>query len=137
MEADDVVAVVVVDDQEPFRGAARALLRHAPGFELVGEAESSEEALAVVAALRPGLVLMDINMPGIGGIEATRRVLETHPDTVVVLCSTYSAADLPEEATTCGARGYVDKDELAPELLHQLVGDDHPDWRRWAGSPTG
>ncbi len=124
MEADSV-AVLVVDDQEPFRGAARALLRRCPGFKLVGEATSGEEAVAAVVALRPALVLMDINMPGIGGIEATRRLLESHPEAVVVLCSTYSAADLPQEATTCGARGYVDKGELAPEVLHQVWASRH------------
>ena len=116
----DRVAVLVVDDQEPFRGAARSLLARSADFELIGEAASGEEAVTLAAGLRPALVLMDINMPGIGGIEATRRVLEAHPEAVVVLCSTYSASDLPLDATTCGARGYIDKADFAPEVLTQV-----------------
>ncbi|MGZ4640111.1 MAG: response regulator transcription factor, partial [Actinomycetes bacterium] len=71
------VSVLVVDDQRPFRAAAAAVLRRTPGFVLVGEASSGEEALERVAELAPRLVLMDINMPGISGIEATQRLRET------------------------------------------------------------
>jgi two-component system, NarL family, invasion response regulator UvrY len=117
---DPPIPVMVVDDQAPFRLAARAVLRRAEGFQLVGEAASGEEAVALVDRLRPGLVLMDIKMPGIDGIEATRRIMAAHPDTVVFLCSTYTAADLPAEATTSGADAYVNKEELAPDVLRRL-----------------
>jgi DNA-binding NarL/FixJ family response regulator len=114
------VAVLVVDDQLPFRLAARAVVRRADGFELVGEAESGEDAVTMVTDLRPDLVLMDINMPGINGIEATRQVLEAAPSTVVFLCSTYQLADLPPDAATSGARAYVNKEELGPDVLARL-----------------
>ena len=114
------VSVLVVDDQAPFRLAARAVLRRAAGFELAGEAETGEQAVEMVATLHPALVLMDINMPGINGIEATRRIVEAHPGTIVFLCSTYTLADLPPEAATSGAAAYVNKEELGPALLRQL-----------------
>ena len=119
MTASDV-AVLVVDDQAPFRLAARSVIRRAEGFELAGEAGSGEEAVETVAALHPDLVLMDINMPGINGIEATRRILADHPDVVVFLCSTYALADLPTDAATSGARAYVNKEELSPAIIAHL-----------------
>jgi DNA-binding NarL/FixJ family response regulator len=114
------VRVLVVDDQRPFRVAAGAVLRRTPGFELVGEAASGEEALAAVQAVRPDLVLMDITMPGMGGIEATRVITSGGPAPVVILCSTYQRADLPPAAADCGAAAYVHKEELAGDLLARL-----------------
>jgi two-component system, NarL family, invasion response regulator UvrY len=114
------VTVLVVDDQAPFRLAARAVLRRAEGFSLVGEAGTGEEALERVGELNPGLVLMDINMPGMGGIEATRRIREAFPETVVFLCSTYELDDLPPGASTSGATAYVNKEELGPAVLRRL-----------------
>jgi DNA-binding NarL/FixJ family response regulator len=112
--------VLVVDDQAPFRAAAGAVLRRADGFELVGEAASGPEAIRLADALRPALVLMDINMPGMNGVEATRQIMAKHPETVVILCSTYELADLPADAASSGARAYVNKERLAPTLLRRL-----------------
>ena len=114
------VGVLVVDDQLPFRLAARAVVRRAEGFDLVGEAASGEEAVTMVQDLHPDLVLMDINMPGINGIEATRQVVAAVPDTAVFLCSTYQLADLPADAATSGARAYINKEELGPDVLARL-----------------
>jgi two-component system invasion response regulator UvrY len=125
MVVDAEVSVLVVDDKVTFRLAMRSVVRHAPGFSLVAEATTGEEALDRVAELHPRLVLMDINMPGIGGIEATRRIIADAPDTVVFLCSTYERADLPAEAAASGARAYINKEELGPALL-QALWDEPP-----------
>ena len=114
------VSVLVVDDQAPFRMAARAVLRRAEGFELIGDAASGEEAVEMVAQLHPALVLMDINMPGINGIEATRQIIAEAPETVVFLCSTYEIADVPPDAPDSGASAYINKEELAPSVLVAL-----------------
>jgi DNA-binding NarL/FixJ family response regulator len=123
----DPLRVLVVDDQLPFRMAARMVIGRTDGFELVGEAGTGEESVEQVAALVPDLVLMDINMPGINGIEATRQILERYPDTIVFLCSTYQLGDLPADALSSGARAYVNKEELGPDVLARL----------WAGRDSG
>jgi len=120
------IRVLVVDDQAPFRMAARFVLKRADGFEQVGEAESGEESVDKVAELTPDLVLMDINMPGINGIEATRQIIAAAPSTVVFLCSTYQLGDLPADAATSGAKAYVNKEEIGPDLLARLWAErDH------------
>jgi two-component system, NarL family, invasion response regulator UvrY len=113
-------SVLVVDDQAPFRLAARAVLRRLDGFEFAGEASSGPEAIQLVDSLRPSLVLMDINMPEMNGIEATRRILSAHPDVAVILCSTHDPNDLPAEAAVSGAIAYVSKEHLAADTLRQL-----------------
>ena len=118
--SDAPISVLVVDDQAPFRLAARAVIKRAEGFELVGEAGTGEEAVDMAADLHPDLVLMDINMPGISGIEATSRIVGRAPDAVVFLCSTYERSDLPEEAAESGARAYINKEEMGPVVLREL-----------------
>jgi two-component system, NarL family, invasion response regulator UvrY len=114
------VKVMVVDDQVPFREAARAVVERLRGFDVVGEAESGEGALQLANALEPDLVLMDINMGGIDGIEATRRLTAAHPATIVFLLSTYQLSDLPPAARTCGAHAYLNKDDLGVRTIRQL-----------------
>jgi len=114
------VAVLVVDDQALFRRAAAAVVRMTGGFEIVGEAESGEEAVELAGSLSPALVLMDINMAGINGIEATRRITSLYPGVVVVLLSTYQADDLPADAATSGAAAYVNKEEFGPQVLRRV-----------------
>jgi DNA-binding NarL/FixJ family response regulator len=116
------VAVLIVDDQAPFRRAAGAVVAATPGFEVVAEAETGEDAVDAVDRLAPGIVLMDINMPGISGIEAARRITSAHPETVVILLSTYQQDDLPAGVTDCGAAGYVNKEEFGPDTLQRAAG---------------
>ena len=120
------VSVLIVDDQAPFRSAARTVVRVSPGFDVAGEAESGDEAVAVAAALLPDLVLMDINLPGINGIEATRQILEARPGVVVILLSTYTADDLPSDATTCGAASYVHKEDFSPTVVREVWEQHRP-----------
>ncbi len=119
-QAADVVRVLVVDDQAPFRAAARAVVARVQGFELAGEATSGEEAVEMVETIRPGVVLMDINMGAMDGLEATQIITTAHPDTLVILVSTYTEADMPPAARTCGAAAYVNKDELSPRVVRRL-----------------
>ena len=91
------------------------------GWKVVGEAETGEDGVALSSALAPHVVLMDIHLPGISGIEATRRILQEHRDTVVILLSTYSQDDLPEDARSCGAAGYVRKDDATHRLLRSML----------------
>ena len=116
-------SVVVVDDQAPFRLAAKAVLRRLDCFELAGEASSGPEAIEMVELLHPALVLMDINMPEMNGIEATRRIVSAHPETVVFLCSTYDVEDLPPGAANSGASAYLNKERLGAETLRRLWAD--------------
>ncbi len=117
---DAPLSVIVVDDQAPFRLAARAVVRRTEGFELVGEAANGLEAISLADSLHPDLVLMDINMPEMGGLEATRRIVADHPGMVVFLCSTYDVNDLPADAKTSGARAYMHKEQFGPSTLRRL-----------------
>jgi two-component system, NarL family, invasion response regulator UvrY len=120
------VRVLVADDQAPFRRAARAVVGATPGFELVAEADSGEQAAELAKSLQPDLVLLDIHMPGIGGIEASRRIAGKGEEAVTVLLSSYREEDLPKEARTCGAAAYVHKEDFGPRLLRAL----------WCGDPS-
>ncbi len=114
------VRVLIVDDQLPFREAAKLVFSLVDRFEVVGEATSGEEAGALVESLRPDLVMMDINLPGISGVDATREIVAAHPETVVVLVSTYDAKALPHGASSSGAVAYVHKEHLDPDLIEDV-----------------
>lgn len=113
------VSVLIVDDQPPFRAVARVVVGLAPGFAVVAEAETGEEAVEQAAATAPEVILMDINLPGINGIEATRRIVSDRPRTVVILLSTYDAESLPADAANCGAARYVNKEDFSPQVLQE------------------
>jgi DNA-binding NarL/FixJ family response regulator len=115
------VDVLIVDDQQPFREVARTLVTLLSGWRVVAEVESGEDAVAAAERMQPGVVLMDINLPGISGIEATRRITATLPQARVVLLSTYAADDLPADALSCGAVAYVHKEDLTPRRLREVL----------------
>jgi len=86
-----MIKVLIVDDHQMVRLGTRRLLEDEPGIDVVGEASSGEEAIEAVDTLNPQLVLMDVQMPGIGGLEATRRCLRVAPDVKVIALSMHDA----------------------------------------------
>jgi DNA-binding NarL/FixJ family response regulator len=111
------VRVLIVDDQEPFRLAARMVVELTEGFDLVGEAETGAESVAMAADLKPDLVLMDVNLPGINGLDATRQILAASDTIVVLLLSTYEEAEYAPRAAECGAAAYIPKSSFGPDRL--------------------
>lgn len=117
----DTVDVLIVDDQPPFRTVARSLVSMIKGWNVVAEAETGEEAVLAAAREHPAVVLMDINLPGINGIEATRQIVAADPTIRVILLSTYGATDLPDDALDSGAVAYVHKEDLSPRTLREVL----------------
>jgi DNA-binding NarL/FixJ family response regulator len=116
----NAVTVLIVDDQEHFREAARAVIGATAGFEVIGEVDSGALALEKVCSLSPDLVLMDIKMDGMDGIEAAKHIGELHPGTVTFLVSTYGATDLPANARSSSAAAYIHKEQFGPQVLSEL-----------------
>ena len=112
--------VLIVDDQEPFRAVARAVVELTDGFEVAGEVETGEASVEAARALRPDLILMDVNLPGISGLEATRQILaETGggKPVVVLVLSTYEAGEYAPQAADAGAAAFISKSDFSPERL--------------------
>ena len=111
------VGVLIVDDQESFRDVLRDLVAATPGMKLAGESTSGEGALDAVERLGPGMVIMDVRMPGIGGVEATRRLTAAHPGILVLLVSV-DPGD-PDLARSCGAAAFLRKQRLSARALRE------------------
>ena len=114
------VRTLVADDQESFRDALRHLIGATSGFTLVGEASSGEDAIMAVNRLSPQLVLMDVRMPGMGGIEAARHLASQHPDVMVVLISVHGQEELPPELVAGEHAIFVHKQNLRPHTLREI-----------------
>lgn len=111
------IRVLLVDDHRMLRQGLVELLSRDPGLEVVGEAADGEEALRQAPLLNPDVVLMDVNMPGMGGVEATRLLHIRHPGLLVIGLSMYSESHRAEEMRAAGASAYVAKSEAAEVLL--------------------
>jgi two-component system, NarL family, invasion response regulator UvrY len=121
------IAVVVVDDQRSFRVAAAAVTEMTDGFVFAAGADSGESAIELLDHLDAEIVLMDVNMPGIGGLRAAENLRARDPGTLIVLVSTYDAADLPAAVRQSGMP-YMSKQRLTPESL-AAAWDQHIDAR--------
>ncbi len=115
-----MIRVLLVDDHELVRTGFRRILEGDSDIEVIGEADSGESAVLQVKALKPNLVLMDVNMPGIGGIEATRRVRRQSPDTQVIAVTVLSEAPFPEQLHDAGALGYLTKGCPVDEMFDAI-----------------
>ena len=118
--ASRAVRVLTVDDQAVFRRVADDVIAATDGFEAVGEADNGHEALEAVQRVSPDLVLLDVRMPGLDGIEVARRILASRSDVVVVLISIDELADLPSTADLGAAIPLVRKQDFGPRLLRRL-----------------
>ncbi len=117
------MSVLLVDDQAPFLAAGRAVVSRIDGFEVVGEADSGEHGIELATDLVPDLILMDINLGGIDGIEATRRITADRHDAFVILVSTYPLEDLPGDARSCGAARLREQGRAESSTYPRLVGE--------------
>lgn len=114
-----VVRVLLVDDQPDFLRAMAAVIGETSDLAVVGTASTGEECLTLVAKLLPDLVLMDVNLPGIDGMEAARRLRERDAAPVVILLSTYDNDAGEHFVADCGAAAYITKSDLGPDRLEQ------------------
>lgn len=112
-----VVKVLVVDDFEPWRRFICSMLQKQPELQIVGEVSDGSEAVQRARELQPDLILLDVGLPGINGIEVARRIRESSPTTKILFVSEGSSPDVAEAALGTGARGYVIKSDAGTELL--------------------
>jgi DNA-binding NarL/FixJ family response regulator len=116
----DSIGVLVVDDQLVFRQVAHEVIDATEDFQMLGEAASGAHALAAVTELSPDLVLLDVRMPGMDGIETAARMHAQNPHSVIVLITVEEAPNLPAGLSSCGAAELVRKQDFGPAMLRRL-----------------
>jgi two-component system, NarL family, response regulator LiaR len=119
------IRVLLVDDHAVVRKGLRALLDREPGIEVVGEAETGEQAVETAGRLHPDVILMDLEMPGIGGIEATRQISERRPESKVVILTSHAAEEDVFPALKAGAHGYLLKHSAPEDVLRAIQQAHH------------
>ncbi len=112
--------LVIADDHVLVREGFRAMLEKEPGLEVVGEAENGREALEMCRRLRPDLILMDVRMPQMDGLEATRLIKAEHPATSILIVTTHASDDYLSEAVKAGASGYILKEATRQQLINSI-----------------
>ncbi len=119
-DPDTTTRILLVDDHASFRSGLRALLETADGLAVAGEAGTGDEAVEQAVALQPDVVLMDLNMPGMDGLEATRRIVDVAPHVAVLVVTMYDDDDSVFDAVRAGARGYLLKGAQRAEILRAV-----------------
>ena len=117
--AEQSIRVFLCDDHAIVRQGIRALLTTEPGLEVVGEAADGEEGIHAALDLRPDVVLMDVQMPGIDGLEATRRIMEQETPPRVLVMSTHESGSYEEPALAAGAIAFIPKSEFSMDALEE------------------
>jgi DNA-binding NarL/FixJ family response regulator len=117
-----IIHVLIAEDSAPFRRGLQALLKAAPDMRLAGEAMNGREAITFAKRLQPDVILMDLHMPDVHGIEATRRILSTSPHIAILVLTMFDDDDSVFAAMQAGARGYLLKGALKNEILHAIRG---------------
>jgi two-component system, NarL family, response regulator LiaR len=120
IDADRPIRVLLVDDHAVVRKGLRALFEREPGIEVVGEAEDGEQAVRIVDRLRPDVILMDLEMPGVGGIEASRQISEQQPDVKIVVLTSHAAEEDVFPALKAGALGYLLKHSAPDDVVRAI-----------------
>jgi DNA-binding NarL/FixJ family response regulator len=115
-----MIRILLADDHKPVRRAIRTLLQSSAGLEVVGEAGNGQEAISLAKRLRPEIVVMDVLMPKVNGLEAAKKIREFVPQTKVIFLSIYSEFSLVQEALFAGGMAYVLKQESAYDLIEAI-----------------
>jgi len=126
------IRVLVVDDYEPFRRFVCSTLRKRPALRIVGEASDGVAAIQQAEALNPDLILLDVGLPRLNGLQAAREIRKLFPDSKIIFVTQESSPDVVQEALSLGARGYVAKTRTASDLLAAV--DAVLEGRRFVGS---